>query len=119
MPTLSDTQIVRTLRPIKKSSIVWPWSTLSLSLSALCKSHLPLIRIFGIILYLHEIPLAETIGIKKKKVYVGSIHSPSCRRWPFTFSIKQSHHRRRGGSILGPERVPGARFGGDTFRVGI
>lgn len=67
MPTLSDTQIVRTLRPIKRSSIVWPWSTLSLSLSALCKSHLPLIRIFGIILYLHEIPLAETIGVKKKK----------------------------------------------------
>lgn len=118
MPILSDTQIVRTLRPIRKSSTVWPWSTLSLSLSTSCKSHLPLIRIFGIILYLHEIPLAETIGVKKK-VYVGSIHSPSCRHWPFTFSIKQSHHRRRGGSILGPERVPGARFGGDTFRVGI
>lgn len=66
MPILSDTQIVRTLRPIRKSSTVWPWSTLSLSLSTSCKSHLPLIRIFGIILYLHEIPLAETIGVKKK-----------------------------------------------------
>lgn len=73
MPTLSDTQIVRTLRPIKKSSTVWPWSTLSLSPSASCKSHLPFIRIFGIILYLHEIPFAETIGAKKRFTWVAFI----------------------------------------------
>lgn len=37
MPTLSDTQIAKTLHPIKKNSTVWLWSTLSLSPSASCK----------------------------------------------------------------------------------